>query len=99
MVVHSTVPIPCQPMDHGHHCAIPLALNVHDPGESATNLVCITAATFIQPLRLSLMRPPELQVCDEEAVSLREIILSLTQFALVGIKAGAGRHYCSCTGG
>lgn len=32
--VHSTVPIPCYGPDHGQQCGVPLALSVHDPGQT-----------------------------------------------------------------
>lgn len=34
VTVHSTVPIPCYGPDHGHQCGVPLALSVHDPGQT-----------------------------------------------------------------
>lgn len=34
VTVHSTVPIPCYDPDHGHQCGVPLALSVHDPGQT-----------------------------------------------------------------
>lgn len=34
VTVHSTVPVPCYHADHGHRCGVPLALSVHDPGQT-----------------------------------------------------------------
>ncbi|KAI3366129.1 hypothetical protein L3Q82_009954, partial [Scortum barcoo] len=52
VTVHSTVPIPCYGLDHGHQCGVPLALSVHDPdspGHEASNVALSTCQVELQP--------------------------------------------------
>lgn len=44
VTLHSTVPIPCYTPEHGHQCGVPLALSVHDPGQTyrkTENIACV----------------------------------------------------------
>ncbi|XP_059183978.1 von Willebrand factor D and EGF domain-containing protein [Centropristis striata] len=52
VTVHSTVPIPCYGLDHGHQCGVPLAVSVHDPdslGHEAPNVVLSACQVELQP--------------------------------------------------
>lgn len=51
VTIHSTVPVPCYISDHGHQCGVPLALSVHEPGQTygkAEDIACVIIFTELR---------------------------------------------------